>query len=184
MITKPDQARWWVVGAAITLLAAALILWKSGTGPEVTAGRAASTTTAPAASGTAPRPQRDAPRDHKPRELRLSDLPPLSAPQRPPHPPGSEENEEWIATTIATLDTLAWEDDADSMRKILAEMRSPLPEIRAAALNATLDFDDPAAIPYLRAISNDTADLLEQKEIADLIETLELPSLIETLEQK
>ena len=176
------QARWRMAGAAAAILAIGLIIWKSGSDADPPVDRSVATTHT---RGAVPLPRRDSPRIRAPRdELRLSDLPPLPAPQAPPHPPGSTSNEDWIAETITTLESLAWEDDPDSMRKILAELRSPLPEIRAAALNATRDFDDPAAIPYLRAISNDTADLLEQKEIAGLIETLELPSLIETLDQE
>jgi hypothetical protein len=179
MISKPGQARWKVAGATVILLATVLFFWKTQDGQEIPADRAATT---PAGSGNPP-PRPDSARNRPTRELPLADLPALPAPQRPPHPPGSADNRDWIDTTITTLDTLAWEDDAESMRKILAELRSPEPEIRAAALEATRDFDDPAAIRYLRAISNDTVDPLEQKEIAELIKHLQLPSLIETLEE-
>ncbi len=183
MKTTPGQTRWWVAGGVVVALAATAVLWSPPSSP---AAKDKSSNNSPVTTkaGTPPPPRRELSRDAMPRVLRLSDLPPLPAPQRPPHPPGSAENQAWIETTRDALDTLAWEDDADSMRKILAELRSPLPEIRAAALSATLDFDDPAAIPYLRAISNDSADLLEQKEIAELIETLKLPPLIETLDEK
>jgi hypothetical protein len=182
MNTKSGQARLWMAGSILFILAAVVVLWPSEIDPEVPTSPIQGSAVTAKSRTPAPLPRREISRTATPRELRLSDLPPLPAPQRPPHPPGSTENEQWIAATTDALDTLAWEDDADSMRKILAELRSPLPEIRAAALNATLDFDDPTAIPYLRAISNDTADPLEQKEIADLIAHLELPSLIETLE--
>ena len=180
MIAMFGQARWRVAGAALVILTAGLIWWKSGTPNPANSEQSPPPSLSPT---PAKAPRRDVPRNLTPRQPRLADLPVLPAPEAPPHPPGSPENDPWIQQRIDALDALAWEDDPESLRKILAELRGPLPEIRAAALKATLDFDDPAAIPFLRAISRDTVDPLEQRAIDELIETLELPSLIETLEE-
>lgn len=176
------QTRWQVAGAVVVILAVGLILWKSQSGQPISTSQPLDPASSKVSSSPHARPRRDVPRDTAPRQPRLTDLPGLPSPGVPPHSPGSPENEAWIEQQIDALDALAWEDDSESLRKILAELRGPLPEIRAAALKAALDFDDPAAIPFLSAISRDTVDPLEQRNIDEVIETLELPSLIETLE--
>ncbi|MES2439538.1 MAG: HEAT repeat domain-containing protein [Verrucomicrobiota bacterium] len=110
---------------------------------------------------------------------RLPELPP---PVEPPHPAGSVENQDWITTRTSELNDLSWFDDADSLRRILAELRNPLPEIRAAALEATKEFGSRDAIPYLAIIAEGTRDPAEQKAIADLIEYLNLPTMLERSE--
>ena len=119
------------------------------------------------------------PAPRRPPSPELEKLPDLPAPIVSPHPTGDAANQEWIEKRTDELDDLAWFDDPESLGKILTELRNPLPEIRAAALKATRDFGSRDAIPYLEAISLDSADPLEQKAIHDLIEHLKIPTLIE-----
>jgi hypothetical protein len=111
-------------------------------------------------------------------------LPELPPPVDSPYPPAAAESEEWIAGRVAELDRLAWFDDSESLHKILSELRNPLPEIRAAALAATLAFSSRESIPYLEAIARETRDPQEQKALTDAIEHLKLPTLIEELESQ
>ena len=108
----------------------------------------------------------------------------LPEPARSPHSPGSVADSEWIAVRIATISDLAWFDDTSSLQEILSELRSPLPQIRAAALSATRAFGSRDAIPYLVNRAAETGDLLEQKTLIDLIEHLKLPTVIEELEEE
>ncbi len=111
-------------------------------------------------------------------------LPNLPSPVESPHPSGSADKQDWIEKRISELDQLAWLDDSESLGKILAELRNPVPEIRAAALEATRAFGSREAIPHLDALSRDTKDPLEQKAIDDLIDHLKLPTLLEASEVK
>lgn len=108
----------------------------------------------------------------------------LPEPARSPHSPGSVADSGWIATRIAAINDLAWFDDTSSLQKILTELRSPLPQIRAAALDATRAFGSRDAIPYLVNRAAETGDLLEQNALTDLIEHLKLPTVIEQLEEE
>ena len=112
------------------------------------------------------------------------DLPPLPQPTESPHPAGSLENERWMAERISDLNRLSWFDDAESLGKILAELRNPLPEIRAAALSATIAFSSRDSIPYLEAIAKETRDSQEQKALTDAIEYLKLPTMVEQLDSE
>ncbi|MEO7099616.1 MAG: hypothetical protein ABI162_09670 [Luteolibacter sp.] len=112
------------------------------------------------------------------------DLPPLPQPMESPHPEGSSENERWIAGRISDLNQLSWFDDAESLGKILTELRNPLPEIRAAALSATIAFSSRDSIPYLEAIAKETRDSQEQKALTDAIEYLKLPTMVEQLDSE
>lgn len=100
-----------------------------------------------------------------------------------PHPPGSAEDGRWIAARIAAIHDLEWFDDNASLLQILAELRNPIAQIRAAALEATRAFGSRNAIPHLATRASETANLLEQKELTDLIEHLQLPTVIEELGQ-
>ena len=107
----------------------------------------------------------------------------LPAPVPSPYSPGSAADGDWTAARIAAIHELEWFDDADSLQKILAELRNPLPQIRAAALEATRAFGSRDAIPHLAKRAAETGDLLEQKALMDLIEHLKLPTVVEQLEE-
>lgn len=108
----------------------------------------------------------------------------LPAPVPSPHPPGSAADGDWIAARISAIHELEWFDDAASLRKILAELRNPLPQIRAAAVEATRAFGSRDAIPYLATRAAETGDLLEQKALMDLIAHLKLPTVVEQLDEE
>lgn len=108
----------------------------------------------------------------------------LLEPVPSPYSPGSTEDTEWTNARITAIHDLEWFDDAESLRKILAELRSPISEIRIAALDATRAFGSREAIPYLTTLAVETGDPLEQRALTDLIEYLKLPTLIEQLDQK
>lgn len=112
----------------------------------------------------------------------VAGLPALPRFVESPHPPGSEEDREWVTARVAALGDLAWLDDAGSLREILAELRNPTPEIRAAALNATKTFASRDAVPYLTALAAETGDTKEQKALNDLIEYLNLPTMLEQMD--
>jgi hypothetical protein len=115
-------------------------------------------------------------------EPRKPVLAPLPKPVFSPHPPGSLESQQWITARIAAIQDLGWFDDVESLHKILAELRNPLPELRAAAVAATRAYGSRDAIPYLIAKAEETGDPLEQKALTDLVEFLKLPTMIEQLE--
>ncbi|MEO5711940.1 MAG: hypothetical protein ABIT37_00480 [Luteolibacter sp.] len=120
----------------------------------------------------------------RPPSTTRSDLPELPQPVESPYQPGAAGGEEWIASRTAELDRLAWFDDTESLHKILAELRNPLPEIRAAALTATLAFSGRESIPYLEMIARETRDPQEQKALTDAVEHLKLPTMVEELERE
>jgi hypothetical protein len=111
----------------------------------------------------------------------LAELPP---PVVSPHPAGSAENQEWIVARISELDHLAAYDDSESLMQILADLRNPLPEIRAAALAATQAFGSRDAIPALLAIAASSAEPAERKSLSEVAEFLKLPTLIEHLDRQ
>lgn len=120
-------------------------------------------------------PVREIPKpERRPATQPLAELPPPAEP-----PPGSPDNANWAAERIEELEKLAWFDDAASLQKIMAELRSPLPEIRAAALAATRAFGSRDAVPYLEQAALGTSDPAERKALADAIEYLKLPTLLE-----
>ncbi len=178
MSTAPGRIKWLAGGIAALVLAGILIHQR--TRSDRNQGEAGGPVPKPEISGRTgervPMPRRNA---AAPSLSRLPDLPPAI---QSPHPIGSPENQDWITKRIDELAALAWEDDPESLGKILAELRNPLPEIRTAALEAIRNFDSRDAIPYLEAIARDTADPLEQKNLTDTVERLRLPTLVEHLD--
>lgn len=79
--------------------------------------------------------------------------------------------------TVAELQLLAMNHDADSLKTILAELTNPNAEIRAAAREAAVQFGDRSAAPVLRAAAATTEDLDEKKALLDAADFLELPPL-------
>ncbi len=112
-----------------------------------------------------------------------SSPPEIPQPVESPYLPGAAGSGQWIASRTAELDRLAWSDDSESLARILAELRNPLPEIRAAALAATLAFSSRESIPYLEMVASQTRDPQEQKALTAAIEHLKLPTMVEELER-
>lgn len=93
---------------------------------------------------------------------------PADHPTNPPPPP---------ARTVDELEALAMNQDADSLRAILAELTNADPEIRAAARKAAVQFGDRAAAPELRAVAAGTEDVDEKRALLEAADFLELPPL-------
>lgn len=165
----------WLAGGLVAVLAAGLLI-KQPSGDALVDSTEAPSPVRPPGDPSANRPAKP---PRQPSLPTLRNLPALPAPENPPHAPGSPAQRDWIEKRAGELESLAWNHDPESLGKILTELRNPLPEIRAVALEATKAFGSRDAVPYLEAISRDTADPLEQKEITRLIEYLNLPTLLE-----
>ena len=75
-------------------------------------------------------------------------------------------------------------NDQDSLNAILVEMKNPDKRIRAAALEATIQFDDRSVILKLQEIATQTADPDEKAEILKAIDYIKLPSFTEYMAQQ
>jgi hypothetical protein len=89
-----------------------------------------------------------------------------------------------IRDTTARLTSLSMNDDQASLDAILAELKNPDQEIRAAALSATVQFNDRSAIPALQKIAAETEDPYEKVEILKAIDYMKQPSFTEYLAHK
>jgi hypothetical protein len=78
--------------------------------------------------------------------------------------------------TADDLMSLAMNDDAESLKKILAALASPDLEIRAAAREAAVQFGDRSAAVKLREAAN-TASPAEKSALLEAADFLELPPL-------
>jgi HEAT repeat protein len=96
-------------------------------------------------------------------------------------PPNSEA---YIQQRVDELIGLGAEKDPASLDKLLNALTNPEPQIRAAALEALVQFGSRDAVPRLEEISLQTQDAHERAEIAEAIEFLKLPSLSEVVELK
>ena len=165
-------------GAALLI---AIIFVSRGQGPAAASGEAVRRSSS--SEKTVRNPEEKIPRSARRAPAPLANLPSLPPPEESPHPPGSSESRQWLAGRTAELDRLSWFDDAESLGKILTELRNTQPEIREAALSATRAFGSRDAIPYLEAFAAESRDPKEQKALADVIEYLQLPTMVEQLEQ-
>jgi HEAT repeat protein len=74
---------------------------------------------------------------------------------------------------------MAMTDERTNLDTILSELSSRDPEIRKAALEATIQFGSRDAIPKMTDAISQTDDPNEKAALADAIEFLKLPSLTE-----
>lgn len=162
-----------VLAGVVVLAAAAFLVLRSPAARGVNAGQTRSGTTAEQVTRDVPPPPRASVRPAN------SSLPELPPPAQPPQAAGSPANGKWAEERAEELEKLAWFDDAASLHKILAELYSPLPEVRAAALAATRAFGSRDAVPYLEQAENGTSDPSERKALAEAIEYLKLPAFVE-----
>jgi HEAT repeat protein len=79
---------------------------------------------------------------------------------------------------------LSWMDDADSLKKILAELENPEPEIRKAALQAVANFGSRDAVPYLESLVSKCDDPQEKIDLIQTAEQLKMQSASEYFAQK
>ena len=88
-------------------------------------------------------------------------------------------NREEVDRQIEALAEASAKSDSDSFQLIIAALKDERPEIRKAALDATIQFGSRDAILILKELAAKTEDPREKVEILDAIEFLELPSLSE-----
>jgi len=91
---------------------------------------------------------------------------------------------EFVHQRIAELNALAMNNDSASLETILSELRNPDRQIRKGALEATIQFEDRAAIPRLKEIAAATDDEEEKSELLAAADYLNLPSLTEYLAEQ
>ena len=85
---------------------------------------------------------------------------------------------------IFELTELGARNDPESLQKILAHLRDARPEIRSAALEATIQFGSRDAIPVLKELAAQTEDAREKVAILDAADFLELPSFREVRDRR
>lgn len=91
---------------------------------------------------------------------------------------------QYVHQRIEELNALAMNNDSASLETILSELRNPDRQIRKGALEATIQFEDRAAIPRLKEIAAETDDEEEKSELLAAADYLNLPSLTEYLAQQ
>jgi len=91
---------------------------------------------------------------------------------------------QFVHQRIEELNALAMNNDSASLETILSELRNPDRQIRKGALEATIQFEDRAAIPRLKEIAAETDDEEEKSELLAAADYLNLPSLTEYLAQQ
>jgi hypothetical protein len=105
------------------------------------------------------------------------------APEIKSHP--SQKNITNSQETASTDDVLiklqefSQQEDPKYLTQILVHLTNSNPDIRKAALEATMQFGSRDAIPALKELASKTDDPREKVEILDAIEFLELPPLSE-----
>jgi hypothetical protein len=106
---------------------------------------------------------------------------PKNATQSETAPTNSSEDahQAYVEQRSAQLMDIAMTDDRANLDTILSELSNRDPEIRKAALEATIQFGSRDAIPKLADAISQTDDPNEKAAIADAIEFLKLPSLTE-----
>lgn len=100
----------------------------------------------------------------------------VSAPDK-----NSSNHADYVRQRADELMTLAMRNDSASLETILSELQNSDPQIRKAALDATVQFSDRAAIPRLRDLAARTSDDQEKEQLLDAANYLALPSLTEVL---
>lgn len=89
-----------------------------------------------------------------------------------------------IHRAVEQLISLQMNSDAASLATILAGMTNAEPQIRKAALNAVIQFNDRSAIPALQKIADATSDPFEKVDILKAIDYIKLPSFTEMMAYK
>jgi len=87
--------------------------------------------------------------------------------------------EEFIEDRDAELMALAMNNDAESLRTIMAELTNPDKRIRAGALEAAVQFGDRSITPRLQELASQADDAEEKAALLEAVEYINLPSLTE-----
>jgi len=106
-------------------------------------------------------------------------VPPKSGTQPAAQPATEDAHEAYVEKRSAELMDIAMTDERTNLDIILSEISNRDPEIRKAALEATIQFGSRDAIPKLADAISQTDDPNEKAALADAIEFLKLPSLTE-----
>jgi len=93
------------------------------------------------------------------------------------------QHQAYIDSRVEELMDLVMNDDPNSLDTILSELTNRDPEIRKAALEASIQFGSRDAIPKLIDAASQTDDPKEKAAIVEAIEFLKLPSLTEVIAQ-
>jgi len=101
-------------------------------------------------------------------------------PITPATPVATTPDPQDIDNRIADLAELAMNNDADSLNLILASLTDANPQIRAAALEAVIQFNSPEAIPPLQAVLAKVELPQEKVDVQAAIDYLKLPSFSQT----
>ncbi len=123
---------------------------------------------APVASAPAPAP------------AQAPEVPPLPAMAPAPAPApvvAKAMTEDEIQTEKDHLQDWQMNNDPQSLSNILADLDSPEKEIRMAAIDASVQFDDTNAIPILRAKATNDDDLDEKVALVKAADFLALPDV-------
>lgn len=98
--------------------------------------------------------------------------------------PSEDAHKAYVEQRSSQLMDLAMTDDRASLDTILSELGNRDPEIRKAALEATIQFGSRDAIPKLTDAVSQTDDPNEKAALTDAIDFLKLPSLTEIRQQQ
>lgn len=110
-----------------------------------------------------------------------SQPPVVAVPSSPVPPPAvvasAGSQGEIHPVTVEALQALAMNEDADSLKSILAALTNSDPEIRAAARDAAVQFGDRSAAPALRLAAAQVERPEEKISLREAADFLELPPL-------
>jgi HEAT repeat protein len=108
----------------------------------------------------------------------VQDRPKEGLPARPASPVSliGSDHDKYVLERKAQLVDLGMSDNPANLKSILAEMENPEPEIRRAALSATVQFGSKDAIPVLQNEMSYATDPQEKVDIQKAIEFLQLPT--------
>jgi hypothetical protein len=161
------------VVVAILLLAAGLlgviVLMSNALHPQSTSSSADSGKVSPAAAAS-----------NQPVETPASNPPPVVAAAPAADTNAAAAHAQYVSRRIKELNALAMNDDVQSRDTILSELKNnPDKKIRAAALEAAIQFDDRSVVPPMQEIAAQTQDPEEKAAILEAIDYINLPSLTE-----
>jgi hypothetical protein len=83
----------------------------------------------------------------------------------------------YVQSRVAELMALAMNNDSNSLNTIWSELSNPDKDIRAGALAAVVQFDDPSVAPRLRTLADQTEDPSQKAAILAAANYLQLPPL-------
>ena len=95
-----------------------------------------------------------------------------------------ELSAKYIHDRKAEFYDLSMRADQNSLNTLLSEMKNPNKEIRKAALEAVVQFDDRSSIPRLQELAKQTTDPEEKNEILAAADYIKLPSLPEYIAER